>query len=366
MAEQDERDQGTEIGASFHVHGEHSTIDARFIRALSGRDLRFSRFVQRPARLEQRDEMDAIGVVIEARSTPALEERILELAPDALAHVTLRDGHVTVFLTAANPELANQQFARLTALFEPPEDDPSEVPVTFWSWTDDGGDSAHRRIRCDSWDGMAVGYCAEAGACMARLTAATEPGSGRLILWHGPPGTGKTHAVRGLVRAWREWCVPHLVTDPEKFLGDSTYAMNVLTSGDPEPRSPREWHLVVLEDSGELLRADAHERTGQALSRLLNLTDGLLGQGMNALALITTNEPVGRLHPAITRPGRCWDEVEFGPLGKAEANRWLKARESNCRVAEPTTLAGLYAILNGHAEADAAAERRPHFGFAAA
>ena len=65
------------------------------------------------------------------------------------------------------------------------------------------------------------------------------------------------------------------------------------------------WKLVVLEDSGELLSIDAHERTGQALSRLLNVTDGVLGQGTKAIVLVTTNEPLRKLHPAIRRAGRC-------------------------------------------------------------
>ena len=62
---------------------------------------------------------------------------------------------------------------------------------------------------------------------------------------------------------------------------------------------------MVLEDTGELLAEDAHTRTGQALSRLLNVTDGVLGQGMNTIVLVSTNEPLGRLHPAIRRAGRC-------------------------------------------------------------
>jgi hypothetical protein len=63
------------------------------------------------------------------------------------------------------------------------------------------------------------------------------------------------------------------------------------------------WRLLLLEDCDELIRSGAKEATGQALSRLLNLTDGLLGQGRNVLVAITTNEDIARLHPAVTRPG---------------------------------------------------------------
>ena len=36
-----------------------------------------------------------------------------------------------------------------------------------------------------------------------------EPARGRLIVWRGPPGTGKTWALRALAGAWREWCGVH-------------------------------------------------------------------------------------------------------------------------------------------------------------
>ena len=81
--------------------------------------------------------------------------------------------------------------------------------------------------------------------------------------------------------------------------------------------------LVVLEDAGEPMSTTARAAPGYGLSRGLTLTDGPLGQGLELPLLITTNEPLGTLHPAVTRPGRCLAEVEFGPLSAEECNRWL-------------------------------------------
>ena len=102
------------------------------------------------------------------------------------------------------------------------------------------------------------------------------------------------------------------------------------------------WRLVVVEDVDELLRADARLVSGQALSRLLNLTDGLIGQGLNVLLLLTTNDPVGQLHPAVTRPGRCLAEVAFSTLSPAESAAWLG--DGHRRPERPLTLAELYAL----------------------
>lgn len=41
--------------------------------------------------------------------------------------------------------------------------------------------------------------------------------------------------------------------------------------------------MFVLEDCDELLRGDARERSGQVMSRLLNVADGIVGQGLRVL-----------------------------------------------------------------------------------
>ena len=90
----------------------------------------------------------------------------------------------------------------------------------------------------------------------------------------------------------------------------------------------------------------------------------MIGQGTRTLVLITTNEPVGRLHPAARRPGRCLADVEFTPLSAAEANAWLAARGHERRVDRPTTLAELF---GGPGEGPLAAEAEAsRFGFARA
>lgn len=78
---------------------------------------------------------------------------------------------------------------------------------------------------------------------------------------------------------------------PEVFFGQrADYMVDVLLEDDDrlaldemEDLSRSNWRLLVLEDTGELLAADAKERTGQGLSRLLNLVDGIVGQASACL-----------------------------------------------------------------------------------
>jgi hypothetical protein len=106
----------------------------------------------------------------------------------------------------------------------------------------------------------------------------------------------------------------------------------------------------VLEDAGELMSASARADVGQGLSRVLNLTDGLLGRGQRCLLLVTTNEPIGRLHPALRRPGRCWAEVEFAHFTSREASACLRRRGTARRATTAATLAELYALSEAYSQ----------------
>jgi hypothetical protein len=93
-----------------------------------------------------------------------------------------------------------------------------------------------------------------------------------------------------------------------------------------------------------LIRADARRSAGASLGRLLNLTDGILGHGMRVLLLLTSNEPVHGLHPAVVRPGRCLADIQFTLFTRAQAAEWLagagKTPSRDCTLAELYRLRG--------------------------
>jgi hypothetical protein len=276
-----------------------------------------------------------------------------------LLRVSLGHGRVNVEALNSGYE-ASELLSRVRKLL-PERTMKDGLRLKFWFWNAGRGttSSLTRLLKVPAWDEVAHNYSAPVAQQLSTLMEADEPSrGGQLVLWHGEPGTGKTHALKALSHAWQDWCSFEYVTDPEYFFGNSAYLIEVMLE---EPRRGHEWRVLILEDTGELMRPDARTEMGQGLSRLLNVTDGLIGQGLKTLVLVTTNEPLQRLHPAISRPGRCASLIDFVPFTESEARQWLETNGVSANGSGvPVRLADLYAKKDSfsHRERD-----RPALGF---
>lgn len=127
-----------------------------------------------------------------------------------------------------------------------------------------------------------------------------------LVILHGEPGSGKTFALRNLAQ-----------TNPEKkfyFMDKSTFEyissdtlINFLFSNSVKDS------VFVLEDC-EILLSDRMNTGNHLLSTILNLSDGILGDGLNIKFICTFNADISKLDKAILRKGRLKYKYEFKAL----------------------------------------------------
>lgn len=135
--------------------------------------------------------------------------------------------------------------------------------------------------------------------------------SANILLLIGPPGTGKTTFIRGLL-AHRN-CSAIVTYDAQILEKDGFFARFI--EDDAE--------VMVLEDSDAFLKSRTDGNT--MMHRFLNVGDGLVTTKGKKMIFSTNLPSIRDIDSALIRPGRCFDIVEFKPLSlfdaKALANK---------------------------------------------
>ena len=107
--------------------------------------------------------------------------------------------------------------------------------------------------------------------------------------------------------------------------------------------------ILIIEDAENIV-LDRKEtlNPNQAVSNLLNLSDGLLGDAMHLQIITTFNCQMKAIDSALLREGRLVVEHKFDKLSISDARRLaneLKMNETE-NIVEPMTLAEIYARLS--------------------
>jgi hypothetical protein len=130
--------------------------------------------------------------------------------------------------------------------------------------------------------------------------------SANILLLIGPPGTGKTTFIRGLL-AHRN-CSAIVTYDAGILEKDGFFARFI--EDDAE--------VMVLEDSDAFLKSRSDGNT--MMHRFLNVGDGLVTTKGKKMIFSTNLPSIRDIDSALVRPGRCFDIVTFDALNVEQAN----------------------------------------------
>jgi hypothetical protein len=167
-----------------------------------------------------------------------------------------------------------------------------------------------------------------------------ESPCGRLIIMAGMPGTGKTFLVRSLLTDIPKAAFVIVPSHMVKELGSPELLPALASARRDGLTGPM---AMIIEDADKVL---VNREAGDmaAISSLLNLGDGILGQVLDVRLIATTNAGTLEMDEATRREGRLCSYIDVGPLQANQADnivqRLLGKRAG--KFTGPSTLAQAY------------------------
>lgn len=157
-----------------------------------------------------------------------------------------------------------------------------------------------------------------------------------IVMLHGSPGTGKTNYIKYLSGMSETRKVVYLPTYMATSLADPDFITFVTES--------LSGCVIVLEDAEQVITSrESGESDKNAVSTLLNITDGMMGEALNVLVICTFNTDLQFIDSALLRAGRTKVRYELSNL-KADKADSLLVSLGKSPMGKSMSLADIYNV----------------------
>jgi SpoVK/Ycf46/Vps4 family AAA+-type ATPase len=174
-----------------------------------------------------------------------------------------------------------------------------------------------------------------------------------IILFNGDYGTGKTNLIRHIISSVDKRVI-FLPPDMASVISNPNFVKFFLDYPDS---------VLIIEDAENVLKT--REAGGNnAVSNILNLSDGILGDILNLQVICTFNAPIEDIDEALRREGRLIDMYTFTALSEEKTSNLYKKLYGN-DAEPPVKEMPLSKIFNDnqHKRNLKSVNEKPTFGF---
>lgn len=174
-----------------------------------------------------------------------------------------------------------------------------------------------------------------------------------IVVLHGAKGSGKTNFIR------------HLITNHPKqyFIVTNAIAENLASPEFITFMLEHKDSVLILEDCEKILmkRDDMGGYYANAISNILNMSDGLMSDIFNIKFICTFNADIKKIDEALLRKGRCFANYEFQPLCKEKTKALLNKQGIVLPSYSPMVLADIYNFSSTDYSSESVTKRKIGF-----
>lgn len=157
-----------------------------------------------------------------------------------------------------------------------------------------------------------------------------------LYMFHGEPGTGKSSFIKYLTTVIKKEFIFVPTSFIEKFISDPDIFAILIRKKNS---------VLILEDAEKILISREKE-DNQFISTLLNISDGILSDILEASVILTYNCDDTKIDKALKRKGRTMVDYKFNKLSIEDAKKLatsLKIKSEDIdKIKEPMNLSEIY------------------------